>query len=138
MNAKLNNAELNNAELKLVIALDAVTGAWQDYVDAVATYASRNREFSVALLNAMAATIARRFKCNYKTTGGHSFQFYDGDTSSRDTRNNAASQVWKRLVARYFVKQASKSRAVDPVKALMTKFNALTPSQRVKFLNAVQ
>lgn len=132
------NAKLNNAELKLVNALDNVTGAWQDYVNVVATYASQHREFSVALLDAMAATIARRFKCNYKTTGGHSFQFYDGAESSRDTRNNAASQVWKRLVAKYFVKQVSKSRAVDPVKALMTKFNALTPSQRRAFLNAVQ
>ena len=54
------------------------------------------------LLAALAAVHAKRYTCNYIWDGKGRAVFFDGDESTRETRNDAARKSWQRNVMVWF------------------------------------
>jgi hypothetical protein len=54
------------------------------------------------LLGALAKVHATKYECNYTWDGKGRAVFYNGDESTRDTRNDAARKSWERNVMVWF------------------------------------
>jgi hypothetical protein len=66
------------------------------------------------LLEALAKVHATKYKCNYTWNATGGAVFYDGDESTRDTRNESARKSWERNVMVHF-KSTERARA-EPTK----------------------
>jgi hypothetical protein len=70
------------------------------------------------LLEALAKVHATKYQCNYTWNAAGSAVFYDGDESTRDTRNESARKSWERNVMVHF-KSTERARA-EPTKMRVT------------------
>ena len=70
------------------------------------------------LLEALAKVHATKYQCNYTWNAAGSAVFYDGDESTRDTRNDSARKSWERNVMVHF-KSTERARA-EPTKMRVT------------------
>jgi hypothetical protein len=70
------------------------------------------------LLEALAKVHAKKYQCNYTWNAAGSAVFYDGDESTRDTRNDSARKSWERNVMVHF-KSTERARA-EPTKMRVT------------------
>ena len=90
------------------IQTQAVT-AYAGFIDAGITYGEAMRRVAaecgetpcLTLLTELAKVHAKKYGCNYTENGGR-FTFHDGAESTRDTRNMAAFQSWRRNVMVWF------------------------------------
>lgn len=106
---------------------NAVT-AYSKFLAAGITYGNAMRDAAkelgdtpcITLLEALAKVHAKKYGCNYTNNDGR-FTFHEGDESTRDTRNIAAFQSWRRNVMVWFT----------PAKEAKPKTHArLTPEAR--------
>jgi hypothetical protein len=67
------------------------------------------------LLEALAKVHAKKYQCNYTWNAAGSAVFYDGDESTRDTRNDSARKSWERNVMVWFKAPTERARA-EPTK----------------------
>ena len=67
------------------------------------------------LLEALAKVHATKYQCNYTWNAAGSAVFYDGDESTRDTRNDSARKSWERNVMVWFKAPTERARA-EPTK----------------------
>ncbi len=83
--------------------------AYAKFLQAGITYGEAMREAAkelgdtpcITLLEALAKVHATKYGCNYTQTDGR-FTFHAGKESTRDTRNIAAFQSWRRNVMVWF------------------------------------
>ena len=83
--------------------------AYSKFLAAGITYGNAMREAArelgdtpcITLLEALAKVHAKKYGCNYTNNEGR-FTFHEGDESTRDTRNIAAFQSWRRNVMVWF------------------------------------
>lgn len=114
---------------KLTKTQAAVT-AYAKFLDAGGSYADAMREAAKSLggtpcptfLGELAAVHAAKYGCNYTWDGKGQAVFFNGEESTRETRNDAARKSWGRNVMVWF--PAAKPKA-KPAKA-----NRLTAEAR--------
>ena len=100
--------------------LNAATKAYGEYLKAGTKYGEAMREAiealgdtpCITLLEPLAKVHAAKYGCNY-TCNGESFTFHEGDESTRESRNLAAFQSWRRNVMVWF----NKPEATQPTKS---------------------
>jgi hypothetical protein len=85
------------------------------------------------LLAELAATHAKHYTCNVSWSSAGNAIFFDGDKSSRETQRRDALMSWNRNVMAFFTGKAKTVNKVDPVKAVLAKFNALTKAEQKRF-----
>ena len=103
------------------IQSDAITAyakfldAGQSYGDAMQAAAKSLGETPcLTLLTGLAKVHAAKYACNYTWDGKGRAVFYNGDDSTRDTRNDAARKSWERNVMVWFTPERE---AKKPVKS---------------------
>jgi hypothetical protein len=102
------------------IQTNAIT-AYAKFLDAGQSYGDAMREAAkslgetpcLTLLTALAEVHAAKYKCNFTTGAAGGFVFYNGDESTRDSRNHGADKSWKRNVMVWF----TVDKAKKPVKS---------------------
>jgi hypothetical protein len=85
------------------------------------------------LLLELAQTHAKHYACNLSWSNAGNAVFFDGDNSSRETQRRDALMSWNRNVMAFFSGKAKSVNKVDPVKAVLNKFNALTKAEQKRF-----
>jgi len=85
------------------------------------------------LLLELAATHAKHYTCNVSWSNAGNAVFFDGKKSSRETQRRDALMSWNRNVMAFFTGKPKSVNKVDPVAALLTKFNALTKAEQKRF-----
>jgi hypothetical protein len=71
------------------------------------------------LLEALAKVHAKKYHCNYTWNATGSAVFYEGDESTRETRQEAATKSWQRNVMVWFKPAVERARA-EPTKQRVT------------------
>jgi hypothetical protein len=87
-----------------------VTAAYSGFLDAGTSYAHVMQEAAKALggtpcstlLAALAAVHAAKYKCNFTWNKSGDAVFYNGEESTRETRNSPARMSWSRNVMVWF------------------------------------
>lgn len=87
-----------------------VTAAYTKFLDAGTSYAHVMQDAAKALggtpcptlLAALAAVHAAKYTCNFTWNKAGDAVFYDGEESTRETRNDAARKSWTRNVMVWF------------------------------------
>ena len=87
-----------------------VTAAYSGFLDAGTSYAHVMQEAAKALggtpcstlLAALAAVHAAKYKCNFTWNKSGDAVFYNGEKSTRETRNSPARMSWTRNVMVWF------------------------------------
>ena len=78
----------------------------------------------------------------YQQSEGGSWYFYTDEECSRENRHAAATKQWQRNAGKYHKvskKKASRTaKQADVVQQLVEKFNALSKSEKARFLKAVK
>lgn len=72
------------------------------------------------LLGALAAVHAKKYECKYTWDGKGRAVFYNGDKSTRDTRNDAARKSWGRNVMVWFKPEKPAKPATPKTHARLT------------------
>lgn len=93
--------------------------AYSDFLDAGTSYADAMRDAAkslgetpcLTLLTALAEVHASKYGCNSTTGASGGFVFYNGDESTRDSRNHGADKSWKRNVMVWFTADKAKKPA---------------------------
>lgn len=103
------------------IQSDAITAyakfldAGQSYGDAMQAAAQSLGETPcLTLLTGLAKVHAAKYKCNFTTGAAGGFVFFNGDESTRDSRNHGADKSWKRNVMVWFTPE----REAKPAKSM--------------------
>ena len=125
--------------------------AYAKYLEAGQSYGEAMREAAkslgdtpcITLLTELAKVHAKKYGCNYTENGGR-FTFHEGAESTRDTRNMAAFQSWRRNVMVWFTptkeaKPAKSMRLSKDLRALAEAYlaNFDSVADAVKVLRAV-
>ena len=103
-----------------------IAAKYADYLQAGMSYGDALRKAAEqlggtpcpTLLEALAKVHATKYQCNYTWNAAGSAVFYDGDESTRDTRNESARKSWERNVMVHF-KSTERARA-EPTKMRVT------------------
>jgi hypothetical protein len=95
---------------KLTTAQQSAVNAYDAFLKTGATYGQAMREAAKSLggtpcptfLGELAKVHAKRYECNYTWNTSGSAVFYNGDESTRETRNDSARKSWERNVMVWF------------------------------------
>jgi len=95
--------------MKLTSTQTNAVAAYSKFLQAGMTYGEAMRKAAgelgdtpcITFLEALAKVHARKYGCNYTNTDGR-FTFHEGAESTRDSRNLAAFQSWRRNVMVWF------------------------------------
>ena len=133
-------------------ALDTAVTDYGAFLDAGADYGASMRALAKALgvtpcytaLERLAEVHAKKYKCNHTTDNGR-IVFFNGDESTRESRNSAALMSWRRNVMVWFTptktpKAPAKSMRVSKdvralAEAYLANFESVT--EAIKALRAV-
>jgi hypothetical protein len=96
--------------------------AYSEYLTSGMTYGDAMREAAKSLggtpcptfLGELAAVHAAKYQCSYTWDGKGQAVFFNGEESTRETRNDAARKSWSRNVMVWFTPE----REAKPVKAM--------------------
>ncbi len=106
--------KLTTIQTNAVTAYGKFLEAGQSYGDAMQAAAKSLGETPcLTLLTALAEVHAAKYKCNFTTGAAGGFVFFNGDESTRDSRNHGADKSWKRNVMVWFTPE----RAAKPAKS---------------------
>ena len=111
---------LTSTQTKAINAYEAFLKAGTSYGDAMREAAKALGDTPcITLLTGLARVHAKKYGCNYTENGGR-FTFHDGAESTRDTRNMAAFQSWRRNVMVWFTptKEAKPAKSMRVSKDL--------------------
>ena len=97
--------------------------AYSEYLASGMTYGDAMRKAAQSLggtpcptfLGELAAVHATKYKCSYTWDGKGQAVFFNGEESTRETRNDAARKSWTRNVMVWFTPEKAKAK---PVKSL--------------------
>jgi hypothetical protein len=137
---------------KLTQLIDQATTDYAKYLDAGTSYGASMRALAKALggtpcptaLGQLAKVHAEKYQCNYTWDGKGRAVFFNGEKSTRETRNDAARKSWSRNVMVWFTperdakpaKSMRLSRDVrDAAKAYLAMFGNV--NEAIKALRAV-
>ena len=135
---------LTSTQTKAIAAYEAFLKAGTSYGEAMREAAkSLGDTPCITLLTGLAQVHAKKYGCNYTENGGR-FTFHDGAESTRDTRNMAAFQSWRRNVMVWFTptkeaKPAKSMRLSKDLRALAEAYlaNFDSVADAIKALRAV-
>jgi hypothetical protein len=107
---------------KLTSIQTNAVNAYSEYLASGMTYGDAMRTAAKALggtpcptfLGELAAVHATKYGCNYTWDGKGQAVFFNGEESTRETRNDAARKSWSRNVMVWFTPE----REAKPVKAM--------------------
>lgn len=108
--------------MKKLTATQTAVKAYSDFLTAGISYGDAMREAAKSLggtpcstfLGELAAVHATKYKCAFTWDGQGQAVFFNGEESTRETRNDAARMSWKRNVMVWFTPEKTKA----PVKAM--------------------
>jgi hypothetical protein len=104
--------KLTAIQTNAITAYAKFLDAGQSYGDAMQAAAKSLGETPcLTLLTALAEVHAAKYKCNFTTGAAGGFVFFNGDESTRDTRNHGADKSWKRNVMVWFTPEKAKKPA---------------------------
>lgn len=107
--------KLNATQTKAINAYEAFLTAGLSYGDAMRAAAkSLGGTPCPTFLGELARVHATKYGCNYTWDGQGRAVFFNGDESTRDTRNDAARKSWARNVMVWFTPE----REVKPAKSM--------------------
>ena len=107
---------------KLTTTQTNAVNAYSKFLDAGASYADAMRKAAQSLggtpcptfLGALAAVHAAKYKCNHTWDGQGRAVFFNGEESTRESRNDAARKSWSRNVMVWFTPE----REAKPAKSM--------------------
>jgi hypothetical protein len=107
---------------KLNAIQTAAVNAYADFLTAGMSYGDAMRKAAQSLggtpcstfLGELAAVHATKYGCNFTWDGQGRAVFFDGEESTRETRNSAARMSWSRNVMVWFAPEKAKA----PVKSM--------------------
>jgi hypothetical protein len=113
---------------KLNAIQSAAVNAYADYLTSGMTYGDAMRKAAQSLggtpcptfLGELAAVHATKYGCNYTWDGKGQAVFFNGEESTRETRNDAARKSWSRNVMVWFTPE----REAKPAKSMRLSANA--------------
>jgi hypothetical protein len=90
--------------------IDNAASDYAKFLDAGASYGASMQALAKALggtpcptaMERLAAVHAAKYKCNYTWNTSGDAVFYDGEKSTRESRNDAARKSWGRNVMKWF------------------------------------
>ena len=96
--------------MTLTTTQSKAVAAYAKFLQAGMTYGEAMRDAAkelgdtpcITLLEALAKVHATKYGCNYSVSDKGTFTFHEGTESTRDTRNIAAFQSWRRNVMVWF------------------------------------
>jgi hypothetical protein len=108
--------------MKKLTATQTAVKAYSDFLTAGISYGEAMREAAKSLggtpcptfLGELAAVHATKYKCAFTWDGQGRAVFFDGEESTRETRNDAARKSWSRNVMVWFTPE----REAKPVKSM--------------------
>ena len=108
--------------MKKLTATQTAVKAYSDFLTAGISYGEAMREAAKSLggtacptfLGELAAVHATKYACSFTWDGQGRAVFFDGEESTRETRNDAARKSWSRNVMVWFTPE----REAKPVKAM--------------------
>ena len=111
----------------MTINIQSIANKYKAFLQAGTSYGDALREAAVALggtpcptlLDALAKVHAAKYGCNYTWNANGGAVFYEGDESTRDTRNEGARKSWERNVMAWFKAPTERARA-EPTKQRVT------------------
>jgi hypothetical protein len=103
--------------MKKLTATQTAVKAYSDFLTAGISYGEAMREAAKSLgetpcltfLGELAAVHATKYACSFTTGAAGGFVFYNGDESTRDSRNHGADKSWKRNVMVWFTPEKAKA-----------------------------
>lgn len=138
-------SKLNATQQAAVNAYDAFLTAGTSYASAMQAAAkSLGGTRCPTLLGALAAVHARKYDCSHTWDGQGRAVFFDGEESTRETRNDAARKSWQRNVMVWFTPEKPKAPASNArisaaaraaAKAYLAQFDSV--SEAIAALKAV-
>lgn len=108
--------------MKKLTATQTAVKAYSDFLTAGISYGEAMREAAKSLggtacptfLGELAAVHAEKYGCSFTWDGQGRAVFFDGEESTRETRNDAARKSWARNVMVWFTPE----REAKPVKSM--------------------